>query len=125
LVNDGRPLITTETKIDDLPVAVPMIDINTVGAGGGSIAHFDGHAMLHVGPESAGSDPGPACYGRGGLRPTVTDANVVRGLIRPESFAGGSFSLDASASTTVIGELAEALKLSGAVAAESVTRIAE
>ncbi len=84
---------SNESLIAGLPVAVPMLDIHTVGAGGGSIARFDRAGALRVGPESAGADPGPICYGRG-TRPTVTDAHLVLGRIAPEGFLGGEFSLD-------------------------------
>jgi N-methylhydantoinase A len=125
LINDGQPLITTENQLNNLPVAVPMIDIATVGAGGGSIATIDRYGMMHVGPESAGADPGPACYGHGGKSPTVTDANVARGIIRPKTFAGGNFKLDAEAAASVIDALGEDLKMSPGEAAEAVTRIVE
>src|SRR5260370_41033648 len=75
---DGRPSATNEAEVAGLPVRVPMLDIHTVGAGGGSIARFDARGALRVGPESAGADPGPTCYGKG-VRPTVTDANVLLG----------------------------------------------
>jgi len=84
---------TNESMVADLPVAVPMLDIHTVGAGGGSIGRFDRAGALRVGPESAGADPGPICYGRGEL-PTVTDAHLVLGRIAPEGFLGGEFLLD-------------------------------
>jgi N-methylhydantoinase A len=90
---DGDPVPATEGMIAGLPVRVPMLDIHTVGAGGGSIAHFDAAGALRVGPESAGADPGPICYGRGKL-PTVTDANLLLGRLRAEQFLGGEFSLD-------------------------------
>ncbi|CAH6337471.1 hydantoinase/oxoprolinase family protein [Pantoea agglomerans] len=125
LINDGQPLITTENQLNNLPVAVPMIDIATVGAGGGSIAALDRHGMLHVGPESAGADPGPACYGHGGTYATVTDANVTRGIIRPKTFAGGNFKLDSEASHTVIERLGKDLGMSRAQAAEAITSIVE
>jgi N-methylhydantoinase A len=89
-----RELRTTiESEVAGLPVAVPMLDIHTVGAGGGSIARFDRAGALRVGPESAGADPGPICYGRG-EQPTVTDAHLVLGRIAPEGFLGGEFFLD-------------------------------
>lgn len=91
---DGGMATTNEASVADLPVAVPILDIHTVGAGGGSIARFDRAGALRVGPESAGADPGPVCYGRGD-RPTVTDAHVVLGHIAPEQFLGGEFQLDA------------------------------
>ena len=90
---DGEPRPATEGMVAGLPVRVPMLDIHTVGAGGGSLARFDSAGALRVGPESAGADPGPICYGRGQL-PTVTDANLLLGRIIPEQFLGGDFSLD-------------------------------
>lgn len=92
LVN-GEPRPTNETEIAGLPVRVPMLDIHPVGAGGGSLARFDAGGALRVGPESAGADPGPICYGRG-LQPTVTDANLLLGRMQPDRFLGGSFTLD-------------------------------
>ena len=83
----------TDAQIAGLPVAVPMLDIHTVGAGGGSLARFDAAGVLRVGPESAGADPGPICYGRG-LQPTVTDANLLLGRLQPKRFLGGDFTLD-------------------------------
>jgi N-methylhydantoinase A len=88
LVTDGEPLVTTEVTVGDYPVAVPTVDVHTVGAGGGSIARLDDGGALRVGPESAGADPGPVCYGRGGTEPTVTDAHCVLGRIDPAAFAG-------------------------------------
>ncbi len=94
---EGRPGITNETTVGGLPVAVPVIDVHTVGAGGGSLARIDSGGALRVGPESAGASPGPACYGRGGRRPTVTDANLTLGRIDPDYFLGGTFRLDQQA----------------------------
>jgi len=90
---DGALRTTNESEVAGLPVAVPMLDIHTVGAGGGSLARFDRGGALRVGPESAGADPGPICYGRG-TKPTVTDAHLVIGRIVPEGFLGGDFRLD-------------------------------
>ncbi|HEV2288437.1 MAG TPA: hydantoinase/oxoprolinase family protein [Candidatus Acidoferrales bacterium] len=90
---DGPLRMTNESEVAGLPVAVPMLDIHTVGAGGGSLARFDRGGALRVGPESAGADPGPICYGRG-TRPTVTDAHLILGRIVPEGFLGGEFRLD-------------------------------
>ncbi|PYX89579.1 MAG: 5-oxoprolinase [Acidobacteria bacterium] len=84
---------SAQQELAGLPVGVPMLDIHTVGAGGGSIARFDAAGALRVGPESAGADPGPICYGRG-TQPTVTDANLLLGRLRPDRFLGGNFSLD-------------------------------
>jgi len=90
---DGEPRPHTEAEVAGLPVRVPILDIHTVGAGGGSLARFDAGGALRVGPESAGADPGPICYGRG-LQPTVTDANLLLGRLQPDFFLGGTFTLD-------------------------------
>ncbi len=90
---DGTPRAGTEGEVAGLPVRVPMLDIHTVGAGGGSLARFDAAGALRVGPESAGADPGPICYGRG-EQPTVTDANLLLGRLQPHRFLGGEFTLD-------------------------------
>ena len=84
-----------DTEVACLPVLVPMIDIDAIGAGGGSIAYIDPGGAFRVGPRSAGADPGPACYGKGGTEPTVTDAQVVLGRLDPEQFLGGDLQLDA------------------------------
>jgi N-methylhydantoinase A len=91
---EGRANITNETTLGGLPVAVPVIDVHSVGAGGGSLARVDAGGALRVGPESAGATPGPVCYGRGGRLPTVTDANLILGRIDPDHFLGGTFRLD-------------------------------
>jgi N-methylhydantoinase A len=93
----GSPCSTNETALGGLPVAVPVLDIHSVGAGGGSLARLDAGGALRVGPESAGAVPGPASYGRGGTWPTVTDANLVLGRLDPEYFLGGTFRLDTQA----------------------------
>ena len=93
LVSGGRPLIRSEGAIGGYTVRVPMVDVNAIGAGGGSIAWIDDAGSLRVGPESAGSEPGPACYDRGGKEPTVTDASILLGYIDPAYFAGGSLTL--------------------------------
>src|SRR5215468_1746570 len=89
---EGGIKVTHESQVDGMPVGVPMMDIHTVGAGGGSIAHLDPGGALRVGPESAGADPGPICYGKG-EQLTVTDANVVLGRLLPRFFLGGSMPL--------------------------------
>ena len=86
LVRDGEPLVTTETAVGDYPVGVPSVDVHTVGAGGGSLAWVDAGGALRVGPKSAGADPGPVCYGRGGQKPTTTDAHYLLGRIDPDAF---------------------------------------
>ena len=90
---DGRPTTNNEAEVAGLPVRVPVLDIHTVGAGGGSLARFDLGGALRVGPESAGADPGPICYGKG-ERPTVTDANLLLGRLPANQFLGGEFQLD-------------------------------
>lgn len=113
IIRDGRlnEADSRSASIAGFPVMLPMIDIHTIGAGGGSIAHLDrGHAF-RVGPASAGADPGPAAYGRGGDLPTVTDANLVLGRLAPRNFLGGQMTLDVEASTRVIARLAEQLGL--------------
>ena len=89
----GEPKPTNEAEVAGFPVRVPVLDLHTVGAGGGSLARFDAGGALRVGPESAGADPGPICYGRG-MQPTVTDANLLLGRLQPDRFLGGEFSLD-------------------------------
>jgi|TARA_R110002073_G_scaffold84612_8_gene202028 N-methylhydantoinase A len=111
---DGELRLTLEGKIGNWPVAVPMVDMHTIGAGGGSIAYVDEAGMLHVGPESAGADPGPACYGRGGQQLTVTDANLLAGRLQPSFALGGSLSLDRAAASQACATLAAALGLSEA-----------
>ena len=113
------------TKIDGLPVKTPVIDIVTVGAGGGSIGWVDDGGLLRVGPQSAGAEPGPACYGRGGEVPTVTDAHMIRGSVRAESFLGGEMKVDPAASRGVFAPLAEALDISVEELADSVIQLAE
>ena len=98
---EGHARITNETTLGGLPVAVPVIDVHSVGAGGGSLARMDAGGALRVGPESAGATPGPACYGRGGQRPTVTDANLTLGRIDPDRFLGGAFRLEQQATEEV------------------------
>ncbi|MBM3450405.1 MAG: hydantoinase/oxoprolinase family protein [Armatimonadetes bacterium] len=122
LVTDGQPKTTTDYRIDGLPLAIPMIDIVTVGAGGGSIAGVDAGGILKVGPESAGADPGPACYGRGGQSFTVTDANAILGFIRPHAFFGGKLTLDMKAAEAALDRLSKQLKLGAMEAAEGVRR---
>ncbi len=121
---DGEPSLTTEGRIGPWPVAVPMVDMHTIGAGGGSIARIDAGGMLRVGPESAGADPGPACYGRGGREPTVTDANLVLGRLPSGHFLGGRIRLDAGAACAAVAGLANELGISIGEAAEGIVRIA-
>jgi N-methylhydantoinase A len=99
---EGDARVGTQSEVAGLPVGVPMLDIHTVGAGGGSIARFDTAGALRVGPESAGSDPGPICYGRG-TQPTVTDANLLLGRLRVDRFLGGDFTLDIERTRQIVG----------------------
>ena len=123
LVEGGQPRMLTEGKVDIYDLKTPMIELHTVGAGGGSIAWLAGGRSLKVGPDSAGANPGPACYNRGGTQPTVTDANLVLGRITP-TIAGGSVSLNLDQATQVVAELAVGLKLDTIAAAEGILRIA-
>ncbi len=100
---DGEPRASSEGEVAGLPVRVPLLDIHTVGAGGGSLARFDAAGALRVGPESAGADPGPICYGRG-QQPTVTDANLLLGRLPPHKFLGGEFVLDLPRTRQLVGE---------------------
>ncbi len=102
---------TTGASIGGYPVAVPMVDMHTIGAGGGSIAQLDVGGLLLVGPGSAGADPGPACYGKGGKLPTVTDANVVLGRLLPQSFLGGNMKLDKEAAIASVNSIASSLAM--------------
>lgn len=121
LIEDGVPLVTRDGSIADHRLMLPLLDIHTVGAGGGSIAGVDAAGLLQVGPASAGSDPGPACYGSGGERPTVTDADVVLGFIDPAYFLGGRMQLDAQAAHDAItAHVAEPLDLPVTAAAAGV-----
>lgn len=125
LVQKGQPDLAAATEIDGLPVKTPVIDIATVGAGGGSLVWIDDGGMLRAGPQSAGADPGPACYGRGGLQPTITDCHLVRGTIRAETFLGGDMPLDPTAATRVLQPVADQLGVSIKQAADAAIRIAE
>jgi N-methylhydantoinase A len=122
---DAQVMLTSEAEIAGIPIRVPVIDIHTVGAGGGSIAYADRGGALRVGPRSAGADPGPACYGRGGREPAVTDAHVHLGRIRPDRFLGGRMSLDAKASESAVAELADAIGLDAAETARGILAIAD
>ncbi|MCY4452452.1 MAG: hydantoinase/oxoprolinase family protein [Immundisolibacterales bacterium] len=114
VTRDGAPEYTTETRIGHLPLVVPVVNVRAIGAGGGSIIWTDEQGVLKVGPESAGAEPGPVCYGRGGTRPTVTDCYVVSGLIDPARFLGGRMPLDGDAAERALSEVAERLRIDGA-----------
>ena len=124
IVRDGRANVVTQSEIDRMPVRLPMVEIRTIGAGGGSLATVRGGGRLTVGPESAGSRPGPACYGRGGAEPTVTDANVVLGRLDPDAFLGGGMKLDlAAARTAVATQVGEPLGLALEAASEGLLAV--
>ncbi len=125
LISDGAPDLAPQTEIDGLPVRTPVIDIVTVGAGGGSIAWVDDGGLLRVGPQSAGANPGPAGYMRGGVEPTVTDAHLVRGTLQAGSFLGGRMEVDVAAAETAVGRYCEQTDLSMPEMADSIIRIAE
>jgi len=125
LLEGGTLVRSTEGEINDLPIKTPLIDINTVGAGGGSVAWVDAGGGLRVGPDSAGANPGPICYGRGGERPTVTDAQVLLGRIAPAAFAsGGDDAIRDRVRETFEQELAAALAVPPEEAAASVLQVA-
>lgn len=125
LLDGGEPQLSGERMIAGSKLALPSIDIHTLGAGGGSIARVDEGGILHVGPESAGADPGPACYGRGGTAATVTDANVVLGFLDPENFLGGRTRLDAERARRVVADVATKLGVDLVTAAEGVHRVVD
>jgi len=124
VVTDGRPQLTSEFEIDGLPIRLPLIDIHTIGAGGGSIIWIDDGGMLRVGPRSAGAVPGPACYMRGGTEPTLTDAHVIRQTVRAEAFLGGRMPIDPKASRTAFDPIARHFGMSLEEAADSAVRLA-
>jgi N-methylhydantoinase A len=121
---DGEIRYSNSCQIGDFDVVMPAVDLSSIGAGGGSIAWTDSAGVLKVGPESSGSDPGPACYGRGGTRPTITDAYVTMGVVDPERFLGGKLKLDRSAALGAIEALCPVLGLKPAAAAEAILRVA-
>ena len=124
LVKDAAAQVITGKQIDRLPVLAPMLDITAIGAGGGSIAWFNGAGVIQVGPRSAGAQPGPACYGRGGTTATLTDACLIMGLIRPHRFLGGAMPLDVDAAYRAMQPIADRLGFDVPAAAEGLFRIA-
>ncbi len=125
LVEDGEPELTSQTEIGGLPVRTPLFDIVSIGAGCGSIVWVDEGGMLRVGPQSAGADPGPACYGHGGVQPTITDAHIIQGTIRPEAFLGGTMEVDAVASHRVFENVAAHFDMALPEMADSAIRLAD
>ncbi len=124
VVADGAVRRTDSRTIGGRPIQLPMVDVHTVGAGGGSVAWRDGGGALRVGPQSAGAEPGPACYGRGGTEPTVTDANLLLGYLPQGSELAGGVALDLGAARRAIGSLAEDLGLDEVTTAEGILRVA-
>jgi len=124
LIKDREPHLTTEADIEGYPIKLPMIDINTIGAGGGSVAWIDAGGALRVGPRSAGADPGPVCYGRGGSEPTVTDANAILGRLNPAYILGGEMALDLDlAKKTLEKKIARPLGIDMLRAAEGIIAV--
>jgi N-methylhydantoinase A len=125
-IEGGAPLEVTEVVIARRQIDVPALDMTTISAGGGSLAWIDGGGFLNVGPQSAGADPGPACYGRGGTRPTVTDADLLCGYLNPDYFLGGKQRLDVAASRAVLTtHIADPLKMDVLAAAAGIQRIVD
>jgi N-methylhydantoinase A len=124
VIDGGEVRRTDSREIGGRPIQLPMVDVHTVGAGGGSIAWRDPGGALRAGPRSAGADPGPACYGRGGTEPTVTDANLLLGYLAPDSALAGGVELDAEAASSSVGSLARELGLEEVAAAEGIVRVA-
>jgi N-methylhydantoinase A len=123
LLIDGRPVVSGQQIIDQYTFHQPHLDARSIACGGGSIASISADGGLRVGPHSAGSSPGPACYGRGGTEPTVTDADVVLGLLSPEAFLGGGMHLDADAARAAVTRIAEPLELTTEEAAAGILRV--
>jgi N-methylhydantoinase A len=123
LLVEGEPPLTGDKAVAGIRVALPSIDIHTLGAGGGSIARVDPGGILHVGPESAGAVPGPACYGRGGTSATVTDANLALGYLDPDNFLGGRTRLDSQAALRAVQHVADRLGTTTVAAAEGIHRV--
>ena len=124
-IEDGAPLEVTESVIARRPVGVPALDLTTISAGGGSIAWIDAGGLLAVGPRSAGAEPGPACYGKGGADPTVTDADVVCGCLNPRHMLGGAQPIDAAAAEAALAALGARLGMTAPEAAAGIRRIVD
>ncbi|HLI09415.1 MAG TPA: hydantoinase/oxoprolinase family protein [Ktedonobacteraceae bacterium] len=122
LIINGQPSFSSETALEGLPILMSLVDIHTIGAGGGSLAWLEAGA-LRVGPRSAGADPGPACYGLGGTQPTVTDANLFLGRMNPDYFLGGHMKLDRQLAGKAIGSVADQLGLTSEALAEGMLAV--
>jgi N-methylhydantoinase A len=127
MIRDGVPQVSSELEIEyAMPVHVPMVDVHTIGAGGGSIAYIGEDGMLRVGPRSAGAHPGPICYGRGGIEPTITDANLVLGRLNPDKLLGVAGAVDVPRIKSILAEkIGKPLGLDATAAAAAVVRIAD
>ncbi|UCF91378.1 MAG: hydantoinase/oxoprolinase family protein [Desulfobacterales bacterium] len=127
LIKDGQPCTTLETAVAGVyHLKLPLIDVHTIGAGGGSIAWLDQMNVLHVGPQSAGADPGPACYGKGGTEPTITDVDLILGYLNPDYFLGGEMSVDIQlARQAVQAKIADALGISVIEAAKAIRKVVD
>ncbi len=125
VIRDGAPDLRENSVLERFEIALPMVYVDSIGAGGGSIAWLDDSGGLQVGPQSAGADPGPACYGKGGTQPTVTDADVVLGIVDPDGFLHGAAPLDRAAAETVVGGLADQLGLQLHETAAGINRIVD
>ncbi|MCD2138555.1 hydantoinase/oxoprolinase family protein [Salinicoccus halitifaciens] len=124
LIETGEPQYTTNSRINDFPINVPMVEMHTIGSGGGSIAWIDSGGALRVGPHSAGADPGPVCYDRGGTEPTVSDANAILGRLNPDSILGGKMKMNLEGARKAVKEkIAEPLGLSVEEAAEGILKV--
>jgi N-methylhydantoinase A len=123
LIKDGEPALSSRGKVEGRDIAVPMMDINTVSAGGGTISKVDRFGALEVGPESAGAVPGPACYSRGGTAPAITDCNLALGYLSEDNFLGGKMRLDSDAARKAVESVARPLKMSMEDTAEGIIRI--
>jgi N-methylhydantoinase A len=123
LLKGGEPRVASEATVHGYPIKAPMLDIHTIGAGGGSIAYVDSGGLLKVGPRSAGADPGPVCYGRGNTEPTVTDANIVLQTLNPTHLLGGRMAVRQDLAREAIGRLAAQLKLSALQTAQGIVSV--
>lgn len=124
IIRDREPVYSTDAAVGDFPIVMPTVDVFAVGAGGGSIAWFDPFGILKLGPQSAGADPGPACYDRGGTETTVTDAYLVAGYIDPDKFAAGNLPLKRENALAAVGRIASRLDCSVEAASEAILRLA-
>ncbi len=126
IISNGQPLTSAETTIQQYTFFMPQLDIQSIGSGGGSIIWIDElSGTMKVGPQSAGADPGPACYNRGGMEPTITDANVILGYLNPDNFLGGKFSLDRNSSLRAMRRIADRLDMDVVAAASGAVQIVE